>query len=66
MMMDTSQKQRMDEMQFESKCCRARVIQDYSDINEDNEDYTPPRWKCIKCKRIVEDVIITKKMKRLR
>jgi hypothetical protein len=56
----------MDDMQFLSKCCRARVIEDYSDMNDENQSYTQPRWKCVKCNKIITEITLGKRAKRLR
>jgi len=56
----------MAEIQYESKCCHARVIPDYSDVNSENESYTKPGYKCIKCNKRVDSVILSRRLKQLR
>ena len=48
-------------MRFESKCCRARVYQDYSYENDPSEK---PKWRCVKCGKVVEDIILSHKKRR--
>jgi len=49
----------MQRMQFESKCCRARV---YDDLDSKEVH----RFICSKCKKPVESVFVTKKKYRTR
>jgi len=52
--------------QFRSKCCDDRIILDYTEINDDNESYTQPRWKCVHCNKIVTEITISRRSKRLK
>lgn len=56
----------MNMAQFRSKCCNARIIQDYTEVNNDNESYTPARWKCVRCGKIVDEITISRRTKRLK
>jgi|WetSurMetagenome_2_1015567.scaffolds.fasta_scaffold245709_3 hypothetical protein len=41
--------------QILSKCCEARVYQDNSFENDPSET---PKWRCVKCKKVVDKAII--------
>lgn len=56
----------MNQMQFESKCCGARVFQDTSYENDETETENRLRFKCSKCGKIVDEVTLSKRSKRLR
>ncbi len=52
--------------QFISKCCGARVYDDFSYENDETEIENRVKMRCSKCGQIVTEVTVSRRSKRLR